>query len=108
METKLFEVRDRGTCIPVLAVALDAWAHPPSSREHLLLRRAGYGDRCILLGAAEGGPFAFDPWQHNDARTRCVAHRYIAEHWDALTSGEVVDVRFILGETTEPAATDLP
>jgi hypothetical protein len=33
------------------------------------------------------------------ARTKRVAHNYIAEHRDDLADGDVVDVEYILGET---------
>lgn len=35
-------------------------------------------------------------------RTLGIAHKYINEHYDELDSGDVVDVRFILGETEKP------
>jgi hypothetical protein len=30
------------------------------------------------------------------------AHNFIAEHWAELNSGDVVDVEYILGETSAP------
>jgi hypothetical protein len=30
------------------------------------------------------------------------AHHHIYEKWDSLEDGDVVDVEFILGETTKP------
>ena len=36
-------------------------------------------------------------------RTIQTAHRYITEHFEELTAGDVVDVRVILGERTEAA-----
>jgi hypothetical protein len=30
------------------------------------------------------------------------AHNFIQAQWDTLTTGDVVDVEFILGETLEP------
>ena len=43
-------------------------------------------------------PFAWG----SDTRTYQVAHQYIIDHFDELESGAVVDVEFILKETTEP------
>lgn len=109
---KLFEVRDRATTMACIGIAIEANIcrvdDPVQSREFLLKRRAGYGYRCILFGSLEGGPFAHDPHdQPAGARTRQAAHAYIEEHWDTLQSGDLVDVEFILGETTAPKSTDL-
>ncbi len=43
-----------------------------------------------------------DPFEWGDNRTRLFAHKYIAEHFDELPSGAVVDVEFILGESAAP------
>ncbi len=110
MTTKLFEVLDKMTCIPV--VALDCQAPYPffiKSREYLLLRRVGYsGDRLILLGKLGGGEFVYNHHYYpKDTRTMPAAHKYIEENWDRLISGDVIDVEFILGETDKPRTTDL-
>ena len=107
MTVKLFEVRDRGTTMAMIGIAC-ARVEARSEREILLLERAGYGDRCILLGSLDGGKFAYDPYdQFNGARTRGAAHLYIEENWDSLKSGDIIDVEFILGETPAPKETDL-
>jgi len=33
-------------------------------------------------------------------------HLYITEHWNELESGDVIDVRFILGETPHPCLSE--
>ena len=99
METKVLELRDRATFIPLLAVALEAQI--PS--EVYLLRRAGYGPEGLLIGitSLEGGRrFHHLPYSWGD-RTFAVAHQYIEEHWSELKSGDVVDVEYILNETLE-------
>jgi len=102
MEIKLLELRDRGTFIPVIAVNCDGSA---DLREEWLLGRAGYaldGQPTILLTRLGG-----------DGRARCgaccwcdrtfaSAHNYITNNWSRLESGDVVDVEFVLGETTAP------
>lgn len=104
---KLFEIRDRGTFIPVAAFKFD----PQSEAERHLLACAGYGQvplqqrEYVLLCQIDGGGgrVCSDPFDWpGEARTLPAAHAYIQEHWDALQSGEVVDVEFILGETTHP------
>ena len=100
------EIRDNGTFILAVAVAL-------SREDGALIRRAGYGERQILLARADGGRKAeWDPFAWGD-RTWTVAHLWIAEHWSELlaasaegASHHVVDVRYILGETSAPAPSE--
>ena len=102
MTAKMFEIRDDGTCIPILAVRLD----PTNESERWLLSRAGFGssaeDQCkyVQLCQISGGEgrTACDPYDWV-SRTYGVAHKYIIENFETLTSGDVVDVEFILGET---------
>lgn len=127
MDSKIIEIRDRGTFIPALAVRLGS----RSESERYLLARAGFGrtfeDQAeyIVLCKINGG----EPCQcHIDAfawgqnpRTMFVAHMYLLnrhqeferdkqwcpsnraadkhEGFDALPDGVVVDVEYILGLT---------
>lgn len=105
METKLFEVRDRGTFIPVIAINLGS----ENESERYLLGRAGYGrtpedhQRYVLLSNIDGdshSALTYDPYKHTDgSRTMKEAHTYIKDHWSDLKSGDVVDIEFILKET---------
>ena len=107
-ETKMFEVRDKGTTMIVIALKPDArfeaerwgWAKagygtdPMAQRGYVLLAPLGGGE----------GRLVCDPYQHPHAssvRTLPAAHRHITENWDYLRSGDVIDVEHILGETTE-------
>lgn len=129
MQVKLLEVRDRGTFIPVIAIAMISKFEPPSLDMHTaahaaaatahnarrwLLRQAGYADderhptiALAHLGAAKtadrvsGKTFCCDPYDWCD-RTYQVAHIFIESHWHELKDGDVVDVEYILGETKEP------
>jgi len=95
METKLLEIRDRATFIPAIAIEV-------SARDHYLLRHAGYGVRpLILLASLNKGPMTYNAHDWAD-RTMKASHLWIIDHWEELKSGSVVDVEFILGETTEP------
>lgn len=118
ISAKLFEVRDSMTFMPMLAVQMDP-ARVVTEREGpgpdqyptreqadsaeaevFLLRRAGYGyDRSLVLFTSLRGNDAceYDPACWHTNRTRSVAHAYIAEHWDELKSGDVIDVELILG-----------
>lgn len=106
MDTKLFEIRDSCTMISAIGIDLHRWGGG-NGREDKLIRHAGYGDRCILLGKLRGGHFSYDPYDQGDCRTMRTAHHYIRENWDTLKSGDIIDVEFILGETTEKCETDL-
>lgn len=96
MRTKVLEVRDIATFIPVLAVEV-------SALDGFLARSAGYGHRLILLTRLNGGSLAhYDPyeWLGGGSRTMHVAHLFIQDNWDDIQDEEVIDVQFILGETT--------
>ena len=99
LQVKLLELRDRATFIPVMAANANSW----DEAEAFLLRRAGYsndGRPIILLVDLNGGRKAhYDPYAWGD-RTFAIAHHYITLHWDMLKTGDVVDVEYILGETT--------
>jgi hypothetical protein len=101
MKAKALEIRDRATFLPALAVDMN----PLTVGEHYLLRRVGYpcdGSPNILLTRLSGeGQATNDPFVWGD-RTFQVAHEYILKNWDGLVNGDVVDVEFILGETTQP------
>lgn len=100
METKILEIRDRSTFIPMLAVKMVA----ENEAQGFLLRSAGYSPNapyCILMMPALGGECRHDPYDWND-RTFMVVHGYIEENFDKLNNGDVIDVEFILGEAKEP------
>lgn len=109
MNSKLFEVRDRATFIPVLATRIDPYRDSsPGLPEFYLMRRAGFGcDACVILcrlecsGIDRNATYDVYAWG-NQARTLQVAHQYILDHFDELESGAVIDVEFILGESGNP------
>lgn len=119
MQVKAIEIRDRNTFIPALAVllrpvfvpALGEHSHTvreSSEAEKYLLRRAGYTSPdaySVLLVRmdADGGPkqASADPYGWG-GRTFPAVHQWLEQHWGEVTSGQVVDVEFILGESKEP------
>lgn len=105
MIAKLFEIRDKATFIPALALALSK--RPDlSDAENYLLGRSGYGgDRCVMLSRLNGGHIHCDPYNWGD-RTMHAAHLFIEENFDNLESGAVIDVEFILGETKAPKVSE--
>ena len=94
METKLLEIRDSATFIPVLAISI-------SREDGYLARRAGFGERCIQLVSFNTNKTAYDPYDWGN-RTLQTAHVYITEKWDDLKDDDVIDVEYILGETLRP------
>lgn len=106
LEAKTFELRDRMTFIPIVAVSCKVNAGDRIERykaDEYLLRRAGYepSNHRVIITRLEGGPKAYSDYYYWGDRTLTVAHKFIAENWDSLVSGEVIDVEFILGETTQ-------
>jgi len=100
MRVVALEVRDRGTFIPVFAVSMIGF----NDAQQDLLRRAGYGAGNLLIALTRmelPSMCEYDPANWRD-RTMQVAHKYITDHFHKLHNGDVVDVEFILGETTEP------
>ena len=108
MNAKLFELRDRATFVPVLAVLVQ----PANEQEAWLLRHSGYGfDQfgkfVIMTGLAGGTDKATcDPHDWPCNRTRTIAHEHIAANWDNLETGAVIDVQFIIGETSAPKTSE--
>jgi|ERR1700733_410575 hypothetical protein len=54
------------------------------------------GGLTICVGQALSDPYG---WTN---RTMLAAHLYVTGHFDELTDGDVVDVEFVLGESTAP------
>lgn len=108
MNVKLLEVRDRGTFIPVIAILMQSNANQsePYNAELYLLSRAGYGSHnaspCVLVSKLDGGEACYDPygWKCGIARTMPEAHNFITNNWSEIKTGDVIDVEFILGEST--------
>ena len=103
MIVKAFEIRDRITFIPVVAIYLS----PKDGKEQYLLARAGFGirpqeqTRFVVLLRLTGNMNTYDPVAWN-CRTMTTAHTYIRDNFLNLESGQVIDVEFILGETKQP------
>lgn len=106
MEVKCLEIRDEGTFIPVICVR----PVPENEAQRYLLRRDGYSGRdsesCIILIDAQCRRCAYDPYEWGGSRTIGNAHNYITQHWAKLKDGDVIDVQFILGETTVPKVSE--
>ena len=99
MTLKFFEIRDRGTTIPAMAIEI-VGSNP-------VTRRAGFGaSPCYLLTNLGKVRSEYDPWAwgQTQGRTMHVAHVWLQNGgWAELpTLGGVIDVEFILGERDTP------
>lgn len=102
MQIKMIEVRDSCTCIA--AIAIRPW--PSGPVEEIFLRYAGFGfsSDCILFGYLHASgtmaKWTYDPfdWPENPHTMRA-AHHYVAQHFDELKNGAVVDIEYIMGRT---------
>jgi hypothetical protein len=100
MEIKCLEIRDANTFIPVICIR----PVPVNEAQRYLLRRDGYrgteDERCIIMIDAQCSGVAYDPYDWKDRRSKGHAHDFIAEHWHELADGDVIDVEYILGESS--------
>jgi len=108
MEVKVFEVRDRMTFVPVIAIRLSS----RSPHERFLLRRAGYAEPFgdyVLVSKMSGdeNTLTCDPHCHQFGRSVKEAHRFLLSNWDQIESGSVVDVEYILGEVDKPKESEM-
>lgn len=104
METKFLEIRDRGTCIPVMAQKLTA----TTLKEMEIFRRYGWGEGAgIVVTRLDAVEATNDPYRWDCARTMRIAHEYIDNNFDIIPNYSVVDVRVILGEATELAQSEI-
>jgi hypothetical protein len=105
METKILEVRDAATFIPVLATAMKS----DNPIEKWYLKRTGYptDHPLIMIAPLYGGKAEYGPYKWGESpRTLFIAHKYIEENWDCLETGDVVDVEWILGERGTPKVSE--
>ncbi len=105
--TKTFEIRDRMTLIPALAIRLD----PKCEGDRHLFARGGFGTRpedqrrYVLFMDLEDYRIHWDPLKWRD-RTMSTAHNHVLANWDELESGQVLDVEYILRETSSPKVSE--
>ena len=113
MNTKLIEVRDRGTRVHVLAIRFSA----ENEAENFILSSAGYGmnnndyrEYIIMLDINTPIRVWFNSFDcevaNKYARTFPEAHKELETNWDKYQSGDVLDVQFVLKETDQPKQSD--
>ncbi len=107
METKLFEVRDAGTCIVALAIRTKT----DDTDAKKLLNRGGWSNGSIILCDITGDSnCTHDPYiwlEKRNSRTMYQAHIHIIANFDKLPANSVIDVEYILGERNEPKKSEI-
>ncbi len=104
MIIKALEIRDEGTCIPVIAIKMIA----ANDIQDRYLWRCGYprNGKGIVLMQLSDQQASSDLYEWG-GRTMPNAHNFILEHFDDLEEGAVVDVQVILEETTTPVSPEI-
>ncbi len=109
MQTKMIEIRDRGTTIAALAIQM----LPTDETEQIFMRHCGFpadGSSVILMSLydqkATNDPFVWVALGKG-IRTFQIAHDYILNHYDEITSGQVIDVEVVLGEKSTPKTAEI-
>lgn len=92
-EVKLLEIRDKKTFIPAMAIQV-------SGEDGYLMRRAGFNEPMVYLIRLTYQMARYDPHSWEDNHTMRTAHKYMYEHWDEVSDGDVIDVEFIRGESS--------
>jgi hypothetical protein len=95
MIVKYIKILDRGVSIPA-AVMKAAYSN---EEQRQILRDADLHSNSILLMNLVDKVVKSDPI-HWFTRTMTTAHKHLNENFDLIKDGEVIDVEFILGETT--------
>lgn len=97
---KYLEIRDRATCIPVIAIQCKRLQDDPVANNYMMKSGFGSDSSEILIVELVRFEANYNPFNwSNTSRTMREAHIFIENNYDRLTSGEVVDVEYILGES---------
>jgi len=102
LETKLIEIRDRGTTI----VAIAMFVKGKTRHENLMLERLGFWETdYILLLNIDDEKVTYDRWKWGRP-TWEAAHVYLYENWDKIQPGGLIDLEYIRGESKTPKETE--
>jgi hypothetical protein len=105
IDIKFFEVRDIATRIPVICIKTDSSKF--TGKEKALLATTGFSGPFVFLIRLSDLETKYDPTHWKPcSRTMSTAHRYIIDKWENLDPGQVIDVRYILGEENQPCLSD--
>lgn len=110
MKTMFLEIRDRSTRIGVLATVFEPSGENPEEQKVNETFLGFYGLALefpiVMVTRLDENKSEFF-WNNWPGRTMPAAHRHISANWKNLVSGQVVDVRVILGEEDTAAAPEI-
>jgi hypothetical protein len=103
MIIKAVEIRDRHTFIPAIAIRMIA----ANDAQGYLMRHVGFhGDGVVLMRLNDQEAHS-DPYDwRSGSRTMPQAHLWLLEHFDEIEDGSVIDVEYILGESSAPKTSE--
>ena len=110
--TKIFEVRDRATLIPTIAICIDTFQfnEQRDTVGDFLVNRAGYDGCYVMVSTLKDLQFkkSWKEWDYNLGRTLPEVHKWLANGYNFINScsGDVIDVEFILGEVDKPKVSE--
>lgn len=105
MKTKMVEIRDDCTMIMALAIKTEG---ETEQEKQFWGRGCGFSNNSVILTRFNETETQHDPFAWQNYRTMKEAHRYIQKHFDELPDyGAVIDVEYIIKETTEPKTSDI-
>lgn len=107
MIIKAIEIRDAATFIPAVAIKME----PANEAQRYLMARVGFRDGAgVVLMVLNTQKATADPYDWPSLglgpRTMPVVHVWLEQHFDEVVDGDVIDVEFILGETSAPKASE--
>jgi hypothetical protein len=108
MITKILEVRDDGTFIPVIAIKMES-ADPVEA--FYIHNRSGFpaDGSMVIVMKLDGEHLAqHNPYNWGYSRTMRVAHKHIQATFDTLQTGDVVCVEYLMGERKTPKKSERP
>jgi hypothetical protein len=100
MIIKQVEIRDVGTLIPAIAIRF-------SGEDGWLFRKSGFqGDTPYVYLVTLATSYAnYDPFAWGN-RTMNTVHLQLLNHWDDVPDDSVIDVEFLLGESSVSKVSD--
>ena len=110
--TKIFEVRDRATLIPTIAICIDTFQFDKKINTvgDFLVNRAGYEGYNVRVSTLKDLQFkkSWKEWNYDLGRTLPEAHKWLATEYNFINScsGDVIDVEYILGEVDKPKVSE--
>lgn len=102
MKTKVFEVRDSATLLPVLAVKMEGH----TEKEKKIVGRGGFASYHILVTDLENKETNHDPFAWDNSTMKTI-HQYLIQHFDEVENTDVIDAEFIRGESQQPKSSEI-